>query len=36
MGETHSVDEAFRQIYGKNFTDTQKAWQQRMQQEYGR
>jgi hypothetical protein len=36
MGETHSVDEAFRQVYGNSFLDTQKAWHQRLRQEYGR
>lgn len=35
MADTGSVDEAFRQTYGQDLTSTRRAWQQRLQQEYG-
>jgi hypothetical protein len=35
MGQTHSVDQSFREVYGKSLRETQAEWHQRMQQEYG-
>jgi tetratricopeptide (TPR) repeat protein len=35
MGETGSVDEAFRQVHGTTFRGAQQAWEQRFKQQYG-
>jgi tetratricopeptide (TPR) repeat protein len=35
MGASGSVDEAFRQTYGRGHTDTRRAWQERLRQQYG-
>ena len=35
MGETGSVDEAFKQVHGQDHTATMKAWIQRLHQQYG-
>jgi len=35
MGETGSVDEAFRQVHGTTFHGAWEAWQQRLRQQYG-
>jgi tetratricopeptide (TPR) repeat protein len=35
MGQTGSVDAAFRQVHGGGFAATQRAWQERMRRQYG-
>jgi hypothetical protein len=35
MGETGSVDEAFRQVHGQTFPAAQQAWRQRLRQQHG-
>jgi tetratricopeptide (TPR) repeat protein len=35
MGETGSVDEAFKQVHGQDHTATMRAWVQRLHQQYG-
>jgi hypothetical protein len=35
MGETGSVDEAFKQVHGQTHHAAQKAWRQRLRQQYG-
>ena len=35
MGETRSVDEAFRQTYGTTLTGAQEQWAQRLHQQFG-
>jgi tetratricopeptide (TPR) repeat protein len=35
MGETGSVDEAFKQIHGQNYRATKQAWFQRLHQQHG-
>jgi hypothetical protein len=35
MGASGSVEEAFRQTYGKGYTETRRAWQDRLRQQYG-
>ena len=35
MGETGSVDEAFRQVYGQDHKATAQAWFQRLHQQHG-
>jgi tetratricopeptide (TPR) repeat protein len=35
MGATGSVDQAFRQVYGQSYPETQKAYGQRLYQRYG-
>jgi hypothetical protein len=35
MGETGDVDEAFRQVYGRDYRATKGAWMSRLRQRYG-
>ena len=35
MGETGSVDEAFRQVHGTTYRGAQQAWNQRFRQQHG-
>ncbi|HVR72517.1 MAG TPA: hypothetical protein VMT87_16905 [Vicinamibacteria bacterium] len=35
MGETGSVDEAFKQVHGQTYPATQRAWRQRLRQQHG-
>jgi hypothetical protein len=35
MGETGSVHEAFRRVYGQTYSATWQAWQQRLRQQHG-
>jgi tetratricopeptide (TPR) repeat protein len=35
MGQTHNVDQSFREVYGKTLAETKVEWHQRLQQEYG-
>jgi hypothetical protein len=35
MGETGSIDEAFKQVHGQTFRATQQAWSQRLRQQHG-
>jgi Tetratricopeptide repeat len=35
MGETGSVDEAFRQVHGQDYRGTQRAWFERLHQQHG-
>ena len=35
MGETRSVDEAFRQVYGATLTGAQEQWARRLHQQFG-
>ena len=35
MAQTHSVDQAFQQVHGQSYAAVQKAWRQRLQQQYG-
>jgi tetratricopeptide (TPR) repeat protein len=35
MDQTHSVDQAFQQVHGQSYAAVQKAWRQRLQQQYG-
>jgi hypothetical protein len=35
MGETGSVDEAFKQVHGQDYRGTKQAWFQRLHQQHG-
>ena len=35
MGETGSVDEAFKQVHGQDYRGTRQAWFQRLHQQHG-
>jgi hypothetical protein len=35
MGETGNLDESFRRVYGQDYTATQRAWADRLRQQYG-
>lgn len=35
MGETGNLDESFRRVYGQDYAATQRAWMDRLRQQYG-
>jgi hypothetical protein len=35
MAQTHNIDQAFQQVHGQSYAAVQRAWRQRLQQQYG-